>query len=147
MIDNYIPPPELSDKHFFILNMLIKKYRNQAHTDYLSKLDVTLEMCSILKTIEYLGSASQQQIANRVNSERSSVKRLIDNLIKRDLVLASKCEHNKKIRLIMLTENGKQLLNHVSDYLSELQDIYLKKITEEEAATLLRITKKLLEND
>lgn len=138
------PVPSLEDKNFFLLNILLRQFRSCAQKEFLTELDTTLEMNTILMSIQYLGSPTQQQIADAVCGERSTIKRTIDNLICRGLVSASKDEKNKKVKLIRLTRAGEDLLELTVNHIVELEQGYLNKITAKETKELLRITRKLI---
>ncbi|MCF1428100.1 MAG: winged helix DNA-binding protein [Shewanella sp.] len=60
-----------------------------------------------LPVLVNLREVPQQTLCDRLHRKRSVIKRLVDNCIKRELIVAHKSEQNKKARYLSLTDKGR----------------------------------------
>ncbi len=127
----------------FVCGVMQRMYRNRAQAE-LSRLDlITLEMASALAAVKEFQPMCQQELANAVLSERSVAKRMVDNLEKRGLVQVSKCETNRRLKMLSITAEGSEALDQVHRIMSHLQQEFLSSLTEAESAEFFRLIRKI----
>ncbi len=138
------PVPSLDDSHFFVMAVLHKQFRVQAQERLQKNFDITLEMLGALEAISYFQPMSQQHLADTLCGERSSTKRLVDNCLKRSLVVVSRSETNKKSKLLSLTECGERMREQGDRIMCTLSEEYLSVLTPGEQGQLMLLCRKLI---
>ncbi|MBR9997871.1 MAG: MarR family transcriptional regulator [Cyclobacteriaceae bacterium] len=89
------------------------------------KIDVTVEQFSILTILWYDDGLLQQEIANRLNRDKTTLTRVINNMEKRNLVVRIPDKSDRRVNLIHLTYLGKELQKTLTETTG---NIYLKSI-------------------
>lgn len=145
MMDAVFPVPILREKTFFVLNVVHKTFRQKAQQTLHKHFDITLEMLCALTVIQQAQPLNQQALADLVISERSAAKRLVDNMIKRQLVIAGTSAGNRRHRMLSLTRHGEQVAAGAGQLMDEIEAEFLQVLTDEEQSTLLNLSHKLLQ--
>jgi len=78
-----------------------------------NKVNITPEQFSVLTILWYKDGISQQEIANLLNRDKTTLTRLINNMEKRNLVVRVPNRTDKRIRYIYLTHRGRKLQNEL----------------------------------
>ncbi len=86
-----------------------------------------------------------QEIAKRMVHRSSNVTRIIDKLLKRDLVIRQECSGNRRKMDILITNNGLALLKKLDVKLENFHNQYKNNLTNEESLTLITLIDKLTE--
>ncbi len=144
MKDKKISPITVLDQSpMFVCGVMQRMYRNRAQAELSRQNLITLEMASALAAVEEFQPMSQQALANAVLSERSVAKRMVDNLEKRGLVHISKCETNRRIKMLSITEEGQKALRKVHQIMKNLQQDFFASLTEAESKEFFRLVRKI----
>nr|WP_319536685.1 MarR family transcriptional regulator [uncultured Vibrio sp.] len=144
MKDKKISPITVLDKSpMFVCGVMQRMYRNRAQAELSRQSLVTLEMASALAAIEEFQPMSQQALANAVICERSVAKRMVDNLQKRGLVQVSKCESNRRIKMLSLTTDGQKTLQNVHETMANLQRDFFSCLSDSETSEFFRLIRKV----
>ncbi|MEE3878299.1 MULTISPECIES: MarR family winged helix-turn-helix transcriptional regulator [Vibrio] len=144
MKDKKISPITVLDKSpMFVCGVMQRMYRNRAQAELSRQSLITLEMASALAAIEEFQPMSQQALANAVICERSVAKRMVDNLQKRGLVQVSKCESNRRIKMLSLTTDGQNTLQKVHEIMTNLQRDFFSCLSESETSEFVRLIRKV----
>jgi len=80
-------------------------------------------------------------------NERSTVKRLVDNLVKRELVEIVAHPTNRKTKLIQLTDQGETVRLKGNQIVTDVQSQWLDALPESERAHLKSALSLLLEKN
>ncbi len=75
-----------------------------------SEFNITPVQYSLLSTLEMLGEIDQNTLAVEIGLERSSVAEVIPRLHARGLVIRKQAAHDKRMRLVRLSAQGKRLV-------------------------------------
>jgi len=132
---------KLDDIVFYSLDKAIKTYRQYAQRQLkLGGINLTIDQWLVLKTIVDRPGISQTDIANSVFKDEASVTRIIELLVKKDLL--SRSFHSTDRRKFELTanKNTKKILKKIQDIALKNRTIALNGITPED----LEIVKKVL---
>ncbi|MDV6250693.1 MarR family winged helix-turn-helix transcriptional regulator [Vibrio sp. EA2] len=144
MKENKISPISVLDKSpMFVCGVMHRMYRNRAQAELSRQSLTTLEMASALAAIEEFQPMSQQALANAVLCERSVAKRMVDNLEKRGLVQISKCDYNRRIKMLSLTADGQTTLHKVYEIMANLQRDFFSCLSESESLEFKRLVRKV----
>ena len=94
---------------------------------------VTIEQFTILTILFYENGLSQQEIANRVNRDKTTITRILNNMEKNDLVVRIPDKSDKRINYIHSTHKGKA---HQHELASATGGIYMEAIKNFDAESL-----------
>jgi DNA-binding MarR family transcriptional regulator len=80
-----------------------------AFTAALQSLDLQSKHFGVLLTLHRAGPLSQRQLIERLDSDKSSMVRLIDELEARDLCSRTKAEGDRRAYAVQLTDAGRKV--------------------------------------
>ncbi|WP_343670779.1 MarR family transcriptional regulator [Chitinophaga sp.] len=109
-------------------------------------VDITFELLEILAYLYKKDGSNQQEIADIMLKDKSSMTYQIDGLVKRDLVKRVEDENDRRNKLIFLTEKGKSLQNMLQGWVAGLYDKSVQGIDEGEIDSALELVQKMNEN-
>jgi DNA-binding MarR family transcriptional regulator len=105
--------------------------------------DITTQQYNILRILRGAGKPiSTLQIRQRMLDKMSDTSRIVDRLLKKDLVKKVVCESDRRLVDVTITEKGGKLLEDLDSYNNEM-DALLSNISEEEAETLNQLLDKI----
>jgi DNA-binding MarR family transcriptional regulator len=110
------------------------------------KYPVTVEQFTILTVLWYEDGLPQKSIAKRLHRDKTTITRVIDNMVKENLVVRVPSENDKRIKLIFLTHKGRSLENEL---VMSSGEVYLKAIyglTETEIISTNSVLNKIIKN-
>jgi DNA-binding MarR family transcriptional regulator len=84
--------------------------------------NITPVQYSLLTTLDALGEIDQNTLAIEVGLERSSVAEVIPRLHARGLVNRTQATHDKRLRLVKLTPQGKRLISKMAPAVQRAHD-------------------------
>lgn len=109
-------------------------------------IDLTFEMLEVMTIIFEKGKMNQQEIANSLRKDKTSVTYLIDNLTKRGLVLRVGGNDDRRNKIIHLTQNGEQLESILSGIVKEFHKTAGKDLTPDYFKMLTQALLKIKKN-
>jgi len=83
-------------------------------------INVTFEMLHILRCLDKAGKVNQQELANLTYKDKSSLSYLIKNMEKRGLVKREEDVNDKRSKLVILTNEGKELYVEIKKIVEEV---------------------------
>ena len=123
-------------------NWLSEKLRS-----FLCSEDLTTQQFNVLRILR--GSKpeplSTLQIRERMLDKMSDTSRIVDRLVKKDLVQKGTCKSDKRLVDITITNDGLKLLARLDENSQEL-DNHFRGISEEDAEILSNILDKVRDN-
>ena len=120
--------------HKAMIALTNKKIKEAGH-------DFSLEHAIILKNLLEKDGQSQQELAKNTFKHKASITFLINNMVKRNLVVRVPDQSDKRGRLIYLTDLGRGLLNKIFPFLFD----QMQKVTEQIDEKDLRLCISILE--
>lgn len=110
---------------------------------FLEKADLTLQQYNILRILRNTGRPlSTLQIRQRMLDKMSDTSRIVDRLLKKELVQKVICKNDRRLVDVSISEKGLALLNQLDNHSHEL-DSHLTRISEDEARTINQLLDKL----
>lgn len=110
---------------------------------FFEKADLTPQQYNILRILRGAGKPlSTMQIRQRMLDKMSDTSRIVDRLLKKDLVQKVVCKNDRRLVDVTISEKGLALVNKLDGHAHEL-DSHLLAISEEEAKTMNRLLDKL----
>lgn len=109
-------------------------------------IDMTLEQFKLMVVLWKEKSSTQQNIADFVGKDKTSVTRLIAGLEKRSLIGRATDKNDKRCNLVTLTPQGAALEKPTMEVLNEAIDFLHKEIDPHELEITLRVLKNMCLN-
>jgi DNA-binding MarR family transcriptional regulator len=105
--------------------------------------DITQQQYNILRILRGAGKPlSTLQIRQRMLDKMSDTSRIVDRLVKKDLVKKVICKTDRRLVDVTITESGMSLLEKLDSFNDEM-DALLGNITEDEAKMLNQLLDKI----
>jgi DNA-binding MarR family transcriptional regulator len=115
----------------------------EKNKQFFDKADITSQQFNILRILRGAGEPlSTLQIRQRMLDKMSDTSRIVDRLVKKDLVKKVICKTDRRLVDVTISEKGLSLLQDLDNYNDELDGI-IGSISEEEAKTLNHLLDKL----
>ncbi len=117
-------------------------------TDFLDQYDLSMQQFNILRILrgQYPKAISTMQIRERMIDHMSDTSRIVDRLLKKDLVAKSTCNNDKRLVDVRITGKGLEVLAAIDVRAGEL-DGFTKGVSEEEARKLNILLNKIRRED
>jgi len=147
IIENIIQTKsELPISRKAIINLLYTEnwLRDQIHSE-LKTYDISIQQFNVLRILrgQQGKPANLSTIQERMVSKMSNTTRLVDKLIKKDLVKRTPCESNRRKVEITITEQGKRFLDQVSSVMDTFEKNITSSLSHNELSTLNDLLNKL----
>ncbi|PUZ24648.1 DNA-binding transcriptional regulator, MarR family [Chitinophaga costaii] len=85
-------------------------------------LNITFELLEVMSFLNLHDGANQQEIADVMIKDKSSMTYLIDNLVKRDMVARREDEVDRRNKRVFLTGTGRALMNKLDPWLTDMYE-------------------------
>ncbi len=112
--------------------------------DMFKSFDITLQQFNVLRILRgaYPEPISTSDIRSRMLDKMSDVSRIVDRLVKKDLLSRRTCKSDKRLVDVLITDQGLELLSQM-DKVQEEMDKVLGGLTPDEADQLNFLLDKL----
>lgn len=115
---------------FYVLEKTIKQYRQFAQSNIdRAGIDITIDQWLILNVIQESSALAQFEIGERVFKDQASVARIIDLLVKKDLLTQTVSQQDRRRIDRSLTPQGQQLLLAVSPIIAQNRSTALQELS------------------
>lgn len=115
----------------------------EQHKKYFDNADITPQQYNILRILRGAGDPlSTLQIRQRMLDKMSDTSRIVDRLVKKELVKKVICKTDRRLVDVTISDKGLSLLDSL-DSSNEEMDASAGRLTEEEAATLNQLLDKM----
>ncbi len=110
---------------------------------FFEKADLTPQQYNILRILRGAGKPlSTLQIRQRMLDKMSDTSRIVDRLLKKELVQKMVCQNDRRLVDVTISDKGMTLLNKLDNDTHEL-DSYLSSLSLEEAKMMNHLLDKL----
>ncbi|MFY0687231.1 MAG: MarR family transcriptional regulator [Cyclobacteriaceae bacterium] len=140
-------PSSLEDNIIYQTGRFTKHFSERL-TDAFKKAghNITSEQFAILAVLWYQDGITQQQIATAIERDKTTISRVLDSMIKRNLLRREKSESDKRSKLIRLTDHGKQLQEKLVSISGKLFMQSLEGIEDTDVKSALKVMHRLINN-
>ena len=122
-----------------IMNNFVRKLKNNG-------INITFEQFTILTMLWDNENLCQYNLAQLTNRDQASTSRLINTLIKNELIIRQCCPSDKRINRIKLTEKGELLKEPVESIARECFEEAVNGISKQEIEQGMKFLTKIAEN-
>jgi DNA-binding MarR family transcriptional regulator len=118
-------------------------WMNERIKTMLDQYDITTQQFNILRILRGAGKPmSTLQIRQRMLDKMSDTSRIVDRLLKKELVSKVVCEGDRRLVDVTISANGLQLLDRIDAHQDEMDSVF-KNLDEEQAVTLNKLLDKI----
>jgi DNA-binding MarR family transcriptional regulator len=120
-------------------------YRNRLQKQ-MNVIDLHSGQIFILFSLWEKDGQSQIELVKELNLTPPTVYKMVDSLMRNGFVKSEKCEEDKRLMRVYLTEKGRQSKEAVEDQMSLLEAVFFSGLNETEKLILMQILGKLKES-
>jgi DNA-binding MarR family transcriptional regulator len=118
-------------------------WANERVKKILDEFDITPQQFNILRILRGAGKPiSTLQIRQRMLDKMSDTSRIVDRLVKKDLVQKVTCEGDRRLVDVSIADKGRALLEKIDSRQEDIDNI-LRNLTEEQALLLNQLLDKI----
>ena len=144
-IEKDIQQPKFRNEYHKTVVNLIFTYNwiTEKTKQFFEKGDITSQQYNILRILRGAGKPlSTLQIRQRRLDKMSDTSRIVDRLVKKELVQKVICKTDRRLVDVTITDTGMQLLDRLDSY-NEQMDSMLGNLSEEDAKMLNQLLDKI----
>lgn len=144
-IEKDIQQPKFRNEYHKTVVNLIFTYNwiTEKTKQFFEKGDITSQQYNILRILRGAGKPlSTLQIRQRMLDKMSDTSRIVDRLVKKELVQKVICKTDRRLVDVTITDTGLQLLDRLDSY-NEQMDSMLGNLSEEDAKMLNQLLDKI----
>jgi MarR family 2-MHQ and catechol resistance regulon transcriptional repressor len=133
-----------SPQHKAIVNLrYTSNYLGNFQNGFMSKFELTMPQFNILRILRGAKSAlNVNSVKDRMVEKSPNTTRLMDKLIEKGFIDRVRCNDDRRVVYVEITEKGLDLLNKIDNELDK-KSIFQVNLTDEEAETLSALLDKM----
>ena len=114
------------------------------YVDFMKSIGLSDTSYNVLRILRGAGMPiPSQTIAERLISRKPDITRLVDKLVKQGLVARKRCDKDRRVVYISITQKGLDLLSEMDGPMAEKSKMILSCLNEKECQTLDKLLEKL----
>ncbi len=110
------------------------------------EFDVTVEQFGVLALLWYKEGVNQQEIADGLNRDKTTIARIIENMVNNSLIVKVPDQIDKRNKLIFLTQKGKLLQKDMVESAGTVYYRALNNIPSTDLKNCLKTMKQIIKN-
>ena len=131
----------------FILESTAKKIKLALQRKFNEHgIDITVDQWVVLLELHKHGTQNQVTLCELCCKDAPTITRIIELLVKKDLVMRENCKEDRRKFNISLSRKGKALVQKIIPVIIEFRKKGWEQLTEKDVQHLERITKKIQHN-
>lgn len=124
----------------FLLDRTNRKIKQYAQNRFkVENFDITVDQWLIIKTLSQNNDQNQSQLAELTGKDHPTLTRILDLLVKKDLVERRTAANDRRSFMIHLTANGIQKFEEWSPIVAEIRTKAWENLSEKDYNDLKRI--------
>lgn len=104
-----------------------------------SEEDLSFSQVAALHIIDREKSVNVQDISNKLNLSMSATSRMIDELVKKELIEREEDQQNRRAKIISLTKKGEKFMNNLSVERVKIIELSANSIADKIPLKILKI--------
>lgn len=131
----------------FILESTAKKIKLELQRKFNEiGVDITVDQWVVLLELHQHGTQNQVELCERCCKDAPTITRIIELLVKKELITRESCKEDRRRFNISLNKKGKALIQKLLPIVIEFRKQGWNNLTEKDITHFERITKKIQEN-
>ncbi|MFB5077842.1 MarR family transcriptional regulator [Raoultella sp. C349492] len=133
--------------HLGLLIHLANQYKDQLISQYFSGMDITAAQFKVLISI-YKGVTSPVEISKNLVMDAGAMSRMVDRMVKRDLISRSPNPQDKRQVVLALSGKGELICERfVNEALASIISDLTARLTPDESRLLVELMTKMLPDE
>lgn len=134
------------DEYATYLIKRVQTHLTQNFHDKAKELGATVDRWRVLSALHFHGPQNVSQLANKANTEISTLSHLLTRIMTEGLIQRQRNRHDARVKQVELTARGRELVLTLLPLLDQHEDIALHGFSAEEATTAKRLLQRMVEN-
>jgi len=131
----------------FILESTAKKIKLELQRKFNEiGVDITVDQWVILLELHHHGVQNQVELCERCAKDAPTITRIIELLVKKELIIRDNCIEDRRKFNISLSKKGKALIQKLLPLVIQFRKQGWNNLTEKDIQHIERITKKIQDN-
>ena len=131
----------------FILESTAKKIKLELQRKFIEiGVDITVDQWVVLLELHQHGTQNQVELCERCFKDAPTITRIIELLVKKDLITRESCKEDRRRFNISLNKRGKALIQKLLPLVITFRKQGWNNLSEKDIQHIERITKKIQEN-
>lgn len=131
----------------YLLGLPFRVFINQVAVEFRNrKIELTFEQFVMLRLIHEDESIIQQDIAKRLQKDKSLIVRQMNDLFEQNYVVSQPNRNDKRKKNLALTPEGIEKMNRLSDLVLDVSKKLLAGVEKKDYQAFLRVLNKIQEN-
>ncbi len=131
----------------YLLGLPFRVFINQVAVEFRNReIELTFEQFVMLRLIHEDENIIQQDIANRLQKDKSIIVRQMNDLFEQNLVVSQTNRDDKRKKNLALTPEGIEKMNRLSDLVLDVSKKLLADVEKNDYQAFLRVLNKIQEN-
>lgn len=145
--DESFKDKKLEEVVYFLAERMMRRAREYSKQQFKKeKIDITIDQWVVLKRISEEVGISQVEIANTTYKDPAAITRILDILVKKELVNRMAKFDDRRAFEIHLTKKGAALVSRATPLAQEIREKGLRGLSERETKVLTKALKKIYDN-
>lgn len=142
-MNSYGEDNDLNLKLVVVLDRCYQSVSKKDRQSMQQDTNLTVAQFAVLEILYHKGDLKVGEIIEKTLSSIGNINVVVNNLEKQDMVKKVKCETDRRITYVKITEKGKKLMNRI--FPNHVENIYkiTEKLSTEEKRILIELLKKL----
>lgn len=128
-IDEELKSSFRNDNHRLVVNLIFthNKFMDKVKSRFKEK-DITLQQYNVLRILRgQKGQATSiQLIKDRVMDKNSDISRIIDRLLKKNLITRTNSKTDRRMKAIAITQKGLDKVEDLNEVATEIENFFTK---------------------
>lgn len=140
-------PQSLEDNVMYLIGVITRLSHKRVTSIFTAnQYDVTVEQFGVLVLLWYEEGINQQTIADGLNRDKTTIARIVENMIKKNLIVKVPDQLDKRNKLIYLTDKGHSLQKEMVESTGVMYMNTLKNISVEDLKKCTAVLQKMKDN-
>ena len=105
--------------------------------------DINVEHFVLLNILRANDGINQQNLSRILDKDKTTIARLVSKMEKKNLLLRVHSQEDKRSNNIYITNYGKEVLLELGPIIKQIQNAFVKDLSEEELALFFRVLNKI----
>ncbi|TPW22287.1 MarR family transcriptional regulator [Marinobacter nauticus] len=139
--------PQIPRDQFPFANARVARRWRKLLDERLKDLGVTQARWFTMVCLQRGGEGlTQRELAHLMTIENPTLVRLLDSLEEQGLIERRSCKHDRRVRLLYLTNTGERFMSELNERANLLREEMLKGIEDQHLEVALRVFERVMEN-
>ncbi len=134
--------PKLDDTLGYIMNRVARKIHYQLN-DLFKRWGITVDQWTALRFIAEDGPLCQKSLAEKLEKNPNTIKAMVDQLSKRQLIHRQPDENDKRLMVLTLSDKGKTLISEIEPKEEEINTCVTTGLTKDEEELAIALLRKI----